>query len=277
MPSHRKTKRKKNGHSRSINGNPGAPATMTLATHERQGQGLAGPKHRGETEKSRPIQASKWKPPADCRYDNHRRWCCANPGTRGSHQDRNGKYVPWIFRRMRYLRDLQTKDTIRRHLTQKQAQWDRKEHRRTEAAQLLAQMLAARDGKTPALVVVSSILYRWGVQEENTGSYKSINALEWQQPTKLSKHPESNQQETKRRDDLRRRLPNRSTGNRTENQTSTDKRSRGDTRGSERLTKEAPWLVPPWGNRAPGTSGDEDLTEMAPWMVPPWKRKMDRS
>merc|ERR1740139_395358 len=31
-----------------------------------------------------------------------------------------------------------------------------------------------------------------------------INALEWQQSTKLTKHPESIKKDTKRRDDLRR-------------------------------------------------------------------------
>ena len=42
------------------------------------------------------------------------------------------------------------------------------------------------------------------------------------------------------------------------------------TRGSERLTEEAPWRVPPWGHRTIVTDGNDNLTEMSPRLVPPW-------
>ena len=58
----------------------------------------------------------------------------------------------------------------------------------------------------------------------------------------------------------------------------TDKRkTRGDMRGCERLTKDVHWLVPPWGHHAIEKHGKDDLTETAPWMVPPWRWKTRRN
>ena len=158
--------------------------------------GLAHPKKGGQTEKSRPIQAIKWKPGAG-RFEDHHNWCKGDPGARikGSQQDGNTRYVPYVYRRLRYLREQQIKMTLRRHLELQKTQWEKKEQRRTVTAQLLAHMMATRDGTIPPHVVVSILLCRWG-KGRTPGSYKSINALEWQQSTNPNRDPKHTENKT---------------------------------------------------------------------------------
>ena len=132
-------------------------------------------------------------------------------------------------------------------------------------AQLLVHMIKTRDVTVPPhVVVVSILLYRWGYQRRTPGSDKSIHAIEWQTPRKPNRNP-------KTRERREPQTPN------TKSPTTNKRISRGVTRGSERLTKEVPWLVPPWVHLSIETSGKDNLTETAPWMVPPWRWKTKKN
>ena len=110
----------------------------------------------------------------------------------------------------------------------------------------------------PPLVVVSLLIYQWNIENIHLMLRRTVQDKRNGDSARNTESPYKWKEDT-------------------ESPTNNERCSQGGTQGSERLKKEAPWLVPPWGHLAIGTSGKDNLTKTAPWMVPPWRWKPKKS
>ena len=156
-----------------------------------------------------------------------------------------------------YRKKQSTRANIQGHLVRRKAQWKNKELRRTVTKKLLTQRITTMKVTVPPpLVVVSLLIYQWNIESIQLTPRRTVQDKRKGDSARNTESPYKWKEDT-------------------ESPTTNERCSQGGTRG--RLTKEAPWLVPPWGHLAIGTSGKDNLTKTAPWMVPPWRWKPKKS